>query len=201
MGVRRAGTSARSACPGFRRRVPGAPTHLTSTMDLTHYLVVRRDLPLGALLAQLAHAAGESFFLLAEVAQKTEHPGGEPEPVTPVAVSAEEVGGSSPSLGSISGGGERRLTSDGASRSGEVGSQPAYPAKPKPTVVVLGARNEQKLLRLQAQLRLANIPHVAIREPDAPFLGQLTAIGVVPAAREAVARYFRDFQTLRSVPD
>jgi hypothetical protein len=34
-------------------------------MTLTHYIVVRRDLPVGVLLAMVAHAAGESFYRLA----------------------------------------------------------------------------------------------------------------------------------------
>lgn len=33
--------------------------------SLTHYIVVRRDLPFGVLLAMVAHAAGESFYKLA----------------------------------------------------------------------------------------------------------------------------------------
>jgi hypothetical protein len=32
-------------------------------MILTHYIIARRDLPVGDLVAQLAHAAGESFSL------------------------------------------------------------------------------------------------------------------------------------------
>ena len=34
-------------------------------MPLTHYIVVRRDLPFGILAAQIAHAAGESFYAFA----------------------------------------------------------------------------------------------------------------------------------------
>ena len=33
-------------------------------MILTHYIIARRDLTVGDLVAQVAHAAGESFFLL-----------------------------------------------------------------------------------------------------------------------------------------
>lgn len=32
--------------------------------ELTHYIIVRRDLPFGTLCAMVAHAAGESFFQL-----------------------------------------------------------------------------------------------------------------------------------------
>lgn len=31
-------------------------------MPLTHYVIVRRDLPFGQICAQITHAAGESFF-------------------------------------------------------------------------------------------------------------------------------------------
>ncbi len=38
---------------------------------LTHYIVVRRDLPLGVVLANVAHAAGESFFQLGATCRAT----------------------------------------------------------------------------------------------------------------------------------
>jgi len=31
-------------------------------MPLTHYIIVRRDMPLGVVCAQVTHAAGESFY-------------------------------------------------------------------------------------------------------------------------------------------
>lgn len=37
-------------------------------MTLVHYIIVRRDLPLGLVLANVAHAAGESFYRLAQLA-------------------------------------------------------------------------------------------------------------------------------------
>lgn len=37
-------------------------------MTLVHYIIVRRDLPLGLVLANVAHAAGESFYQLAQQA-------------------------------------------------------------------------------------------------------------------------------------
>lgn len=35
------------------------------------------------------------------------------------------------------------------------------------------------------------IPHVAVREPDAPYHGDLVAIGLAPAPRRRVAAYVR----------
>lgn len=61
-------------------------------MPLTHYIIVRRGLTLGQTVAQVAHAAGESFYLLhSGVAQLLERP-------APARVSAE-VGGANPSTG------------------------------------------------------------------------------------------------------
>jgi peptidyl-tRNA hydrolase len=85
---------------------------------LTHYVVVRQDLPRGFLAAQVVHAAGES------------------------------AGGTIP---------------DGT------------------YAVVLAARDEDQLLEVHEDLKAAGgIPHVLIQEPDPPWLGQATAIGVRP---------------------
>lgn len=83
---------------------------------LTHYVIVRRDLPLGFLAAQVVHAAGES------------------------------------SPGDLD---------------------------PGTHAVVLAASSEQ-LAALERQLSKEGIAHVAIREPDPPWDGALTAIGVAP---------------------
>lgn len=42
-------------------------------MTLTHYVIVRRDLPVGVLLAMVAHAAGESFYQLRPDSSGSEH--------------------------------------------------------------------------------------------------------------------------------
>lgn len=39
---------------------------------MIHYLIVRRDLPFGDTLAQLSHAAGESFYLLKDPHSKAD---------------------------------------------------------------------------------------------------------------------------------
>lgn len=85
--------------------------------SLTHYVVVRSDLPLGFLAAQIVHAAGES------------------------------------SPGNI-----------------DFGTN----------AVVLSVLTEAALAVIERQLQRAGIQHVAIREPDAPYNGALTAIGLVP---------------------
>lgn len=45
--------------------------------------------------------------------------------------------------------------------------------------VVLGVPDEAKLLEIEARLELANILHVTVREPDAPYNGSATAIGLL----------------------
>lgn len=48
--------------------------------------------------------------------------------------------------------------------------------------VVLAARDEAHLARLERALQLGAIPHHAIREPDPPHFHALMAIGIVPVA-------------------
>lgn len=135
-----------------------------SMKALTHYIVVRRDLPIGAIIANVAHAAGESFYQLACLSSsEKERAASEQDDRT--------VAGLSPASGST--------------------FNPA-----ETIVVVLGARNEQRLAKLEASLRAAAIPHVAIREPESPYNGGLVAIGLVPAERDTVRRYINDFHML-----
>jgi hypothetical protein len=54
---------------------------------------------------------------------------------------------------------------------------------PNTHAVALGAPSEAALLELEARLRFADIAHVAVREPDAPYGGQLMAIGLAPQPR------------------
>jgi peptidyl-tRNA hydrolase len=46
--------------------------------------------------------------------------------------------------------------------------------------VVLGVPNERALKAVEKKLLLFGIRHVAVREPDAPWNGQLMAIGLYP---------------------
>lgn len=94
---------------------------------LTHYVVVRADLPIGFLAAQVVHAAGESS------------PGG---------------------------------LSSGTN------------------AVVLAAEDEAQLICLEEKLLAAGVAHVAVREPDEPWSGALTAIGFAPVATRASLRHF-----------
>jgi hypothetical protein len=51
-------------------------------------------------------------------------------------------------------------------------------------------------LRLERVLQYADIPHVAIREPDAPWNNQLMAIGLVPGEKHVLAPFVCDFHML-----
>lgn len=94
---------------------------------LTHYVVVRADLPIGFMAAQIVHATGESV-------------------------------------------------------TGRV--------HPNTNAVVLVARDEAALSLLERQVTDAQIAHVAVREPDAPWNGALTAIGFEPIADRKLLRPF-----------
>jgi peptidyl-tRNA hydrolase len=93
--------------------------------SLTHYVIVRNDLPIGFLTAQIVHAAGES--------------------------------------------------APGNLKSGT-------------HAVVLAVRSESALLLLERQFQRAGVKHVAIREPDPPYNGALTAIGLAPVADRSIVR-------------
>lgn len=55
--------------------------------------------------------------------------------------------------------------------------------------VVLSVPDEASLAALADRLRAAGIDFVAVYEPDPPWNGQLTAIGLRPTRKEAVRRY------------
>lgn len=46
--------------------------------------------------------------------------------------------------------------------------------------MALATRDEAQLIDTAERLEAAGIPHIVIREPDAPFNGAATAIGVFP---------------------
>lgn len=48
--------------------------------------------------------------------------------------------------------------------------------------MALAARDEAQLLDTAARLAADAIPHLVIREPDAPFNGAAMAIGVLPTS-------------------
>ena len=64
--------------------------------------------------------------------------------------------------------------------------------------VVLAVPDERALLELAARVARAGIPHALIREPDAPWNGQATAIGFEPVVdRDALRPYLRTLPLLR----
>jgi hypothetical protein len=151
---------------------------------LTHYIVVRRDLPFGVVAAQIAHAAGESFYAFALPKVTFTHttmPGSRPGPGTTTMAS----GGYMPPMSLETEPRPFRLPASGA------------PFVASETIaIVLGARNEGKLARLELELAGAAIPHVAIREVDGEYAGQLMAIGLLPGEKDALAPWVHDFHML-----
>lgn len=54
--------------------------------------------------------------------------------------------------------------------------------------IVLAVEGEAELMRVLERLRLAQVAHVAVREPDPPWSGALMAIGLVPSREGARVR-------------
>lgn len=161
----------------------------SATLDqLTHYIIVRRDLPYGVICAMVAHAAGESFYLYNRPSSSTFRAAAD-------AKALAEGGGENPSSGTSLLGGSSVLERSVSAERSVVQFHPAQPID-MTTVVVLGARHEAKLARLERRLLDAGVAHVAIREPDTPYHGALMAIGLVPARRGDVAHHVREYQVL-----
>lgn len=188
-------------------------------MKLTHYIIVRRDIGFGDVCAQIAHAAGESFYELAfrpgssETAERSVFNG--------------EVAGSIPAPGSTSNRWFATLSEPGifgnhivelikafsrvtisGSGASHGGSTPSPRAIPKPTAVVLGARNENRLLWLEKKLVACAVSHAAIRESEGMYAGQLMAIGLPPGDKEdygsdlnRVLPYLNEFHMIKECND
>lgn len=92
---------------------------------MTHYILVRTDLPHGFQAAQICHAAGESV---------------------------------------------------------------SFNLPPNTNAVVLGVESEDELCDIGRRLVQAGIRHVPIYEPDPPYYGQHTAIGIVPVEDRSVVK-------------
>jgi peptidyl-tRNA hydrolase len=105
---------------------------------MIHYVLVRRDLPLGVVCAQITHAAGESFA-------------------------------ASMFKGDISG----------------------------TIAVVLGVDDKEELHNARRRLKRLQVPHVPIYEPDAPWHGQLMAIGLVPGDAALLRPLMRQYKLLK----
>lgn len=63
--------------------------------------------------------------------------------------------------------------------------------------VALSASSEEELLKLEEKLSRAGIAFSAIREPDAPYLGALVAIGIAPVSKNLVRRFVSNLQLIR----
>jgi len=63
--------------------------------------------------------------------------------------------------------------------------------------VVLTTPSEESLEAVRVRLVRACVPHVAIREPDAPWNGQLMALGVEPARKEDLRKHLSCLPLLR----
>jgi peptidyl-tRNA hydrolase len=147
-------------------------------VTLTHYVIVRRDLTVGQVCAQIVHAAGASVGLLYASSSVLERQAG----------NGLEVGGSIPSSRATSTG---AVLTGGASLAGEIPASRANPYLPDDTIaVVLSVRDESRLHVAARRLDREGIPYVLIREAD---MGDAaTAIGVMPLPRERVGRAVKD---------
>jgi hypothetical protein len=61
---------------------------------------------------------------------------------------------------------------------------------------VVLAGDPQELQRLKERLTAASVPHRTIIEPDPPFLGEVMAVGITPAARRLIKPYVRHLSLL-----
>lgn len=61
----------------------------------------------------------------------------------------------------------------------------------------LVVKDELELRELALKLFMAGIPHKMILEPDAPWNGQMMAIGVCPGPRKKLKKYFSNLKLLR----
>lgn len=72
----------------------------------------------------------------------------------------------------------------------------ASPASP-PTIAVALAASPDELAALAHALAAADVRHVLVHEPDAPWCGALMAIGMVPSPRVAVRRFVSHLPQVR----
>lgn len=63
--------------------------------------------------------------------------------------------------------------------------------------MILEAKDEQHLLEIAAKLEAHGILFSLIREPDAPFLNQATALGILPGPRERLRKLLSNLPLLR----
>jgi len=63
--------------------------------------------------------------------------------------------------------------------------------------VSLTARDEVHLSLIAKKLRLAGVEFTMIREPDAPYLGALMALGLHPKRKEEIRRHVSELPKLK----
>lgn len=63
--------------------------------------------------------------------------------------------------------------------------------------MVLVVPGEADIALLADKLDAAGVPHVRVEEPDAPWLGALMAIGLVPGRKEVLRRHVSSLPLLR----
>ncbi len=69
--------------------------------------------------------------------------------------------------------------------------------QPNTHVVVLEAPSKTALEKLEKSLTFEQVEHVAFREPDPPWNGQLMSVGINPVNdRRRVRRFFKQFKLL-----
>ena len=59
------------------------------------------------------------------------------------------------------------------------------PTEPGTHAIVLSAKNEKHLLKIEFQLSGSKIKYHSVREPDSPWNGELMAIGLYPTSDRA----------------
>jgi hypothetical protein len=78
------------------------------------------------------------------------------------------------------------------------GESVIFRVPPETHAVVLAAKSEDELLKLEQKLLDMGIPHRAIREPDAPWNGQLMSIGLIPSKKtDAIKKCLSNYPLLR----
>ncbi len=71
------------------------------------------------------------------------------------------------------------------------------PIPPETNAIVLAVADEASLRALSTRLTARGVEHHLVLEPDAPWNGQATALGIAPAPRDCMRRHLSDIPLLR----
>ena len=74
------------------------------------------------------------------------------------------------------------------------------PVPEETNAVVLAVTCEEALLGVSAHLTRAGIQHHLVREPDAPWNNQATAIGIPPMPKNCIRPFLSSLPLLREKP-